>query len=117
MRKSSGARLAAEITSTKPVSINGLLRHVTRESVVFYVEPCLLTFWSGTQLMNMIISRTDWPADAEASLDMTSLMSRAQRGEDGYMNVAGAVGLSGRRDYSTYHQYWVNGFLGRRRGR
>lgn len=60
-------------------------------------------------------SRTDWPADAKATLDMRSLMSKAKAGEDGYMNVASAVGLSGRRDYSTYHSYWVNRHLGRRR--
>lgn len=75
---------------------------------------CFLIWNSANEL---IISRTDWPADAEASLDMTSLMGRAKQGADGYMNVASAVGLSGQRDYSTYHQYWVDNHLGRRRGR
>lgn len=62
-------------------------------------------------------SRTDWPADAQAALDMTSLMSTAKAGKDGYMNVASAVGLSGARDYSTYHRPWVDSHFGRRRGR
>jgi uncharacterized Zn-finger protein len=30
-----------------------------------------------------------------------------QRNEDGYVNVAGQLGLSGERDYTTYHQFWV----------
>ncbi|KAF1940873.1 hypothetical protein EJ02DRAFT_455673 [Clathrospora elynae] len=39
--------------------------------------------------------------------------------EDGYVNVAGQLGLTGQRDYSTYHQFWVRqhlGIGGRRRG-
>ncbi len=27
--------------------------------------------------------------------------------EEGYVNVASELGLSGRRDYSSYHQPWV----------
>jgi len=27
--------------------------------------------------------------------------------EEGYVNVAGELGLGGQRDMSTYHQYWV----------
>ncbi|KAF1839127.1 hypothetical protein BDW02DRAFT_564110 [Decorospora gaudefroyi] len=30
-----------------------------------------------------------------------------ERNEDGYVNVAGQLGLSGQRDYSTYHSFWV----------
>ncbi|KAF3036932.1 hypothetical protein E8E12_005712 [Didymella heteroderae] len=37
-----------------------------------------------------------------------------QRNEDGYLNVASQLGLSGERDYSTYHQFWVRRQLGRR---
>lgn len=36
------------------------------------------------------------------------------RNEDGYLNVASQLGLSGERDYSTYHQFWVRRQLGRR---
>lgn len=42
-----------------------------------------------------------------------------QRNEDGYVNVAGQLGLSGERDFSTYHSFWVRRHLGhggRRRG-
>jgi hypothetical protein len=41
-----------------------------------------------------------------------------QRNEDGYVNVAGQLGLSGDRDMSTYHPFWVRkqtGYGGRRR--
>ncbi|KAH7094682.1 hypothetical protein FB567DRAFT_430261 [Paraphoma chrysanthemicola] len=40
-----------------------------------------------------------------------------ERNEDGYMNVAGQLGLSGERDYSTYHPFWVRRQLGYGRGR
>ncbi|KAF1849902.1 uncharacterized protein K460DRAFT_360749 [Cucurbitaria berberidis CBS 394.84] len=48
-------------------------------------------------------------------------MKGLERNEDGYANVAGQLGLSGQRDYSTYHQFWVrqhlgHGGSGRRRG-
>jgi hypothetical protein len=39
------------------------------------------------------------------------------RNEDGYVNVAGQLGISEERDYSTYHQFWVRGHLGHRGGR
>lgn len=49
------------------------------------------------------------------TVDMTGL----ERNENGYFNVAQQLGLSGERDYSTYHQYWVRQHFGqgRRRGR
>lgn len=37
-----------------------------------------------------------------------------QRNEDGYLNVAGQLGLSGQRDYSSYHPFWVRRQFGRR---
>jgi hypothetical protein len=40
-----------------------------------------------------------------------------ERNEDGYVNVAGQLGLSGERDYSTYNQYWVRQHLGQSRTR
>ncbi|KAF1928670.1 uncharacterized protein M421DRAFT_62447 [Didymella exigua CBS 183.55] len=36
-----------------------------------------------------------------------------QRNDDGYLNVAGQLGLSGERDHSTYHQFWVRRQFGR----
>jgi hypothetical protein len=40
-----------------------------------------------------------------------------EKNEDGYINVAGQLGLSGERDYSTYHPHWVRSQLGYGRGR
>ncbi|EED23698.1 RING finger domain protein (Znf1), putative [Talaromyces stipitatus ATCC 10500] len=76
--------------------------------------------WTATTRdrgVRCVLCRTEWSTDPGATLDRNSLMSRAEYGEDGYMNVASAVGLSGHRDYSTYHRYWVDRHLGRRRGR
>ncbi|KAF1976079.1 hypothetical protein BU23DRAFT_552081 [Bimuria novae-zelandiae CBS 107.79] len=41
-------------------------------------------------------------------------LQRARRNEDGYVNIASQLGLSGQRDYSTYHRPWVlqQGFEG-----
>lgn len=116
MKRLSGARRVAGTTSTKPVSTSGLLLHVTRGSAVFYGESNFCS--SGLESSaDVLSSRTDWPAGAGATLDMNSLMNKAEEGVDGYMNVASAVGLSGDRDYSTYHRFWVDRHLGRRRGR
>ena len=35
-------------------------------------------------------------------------LQTATVGEDGYVNVASQLGISGARDYSTYHQPWVS---------
>ena len=49
--------------------------------------------------------RTVWEEDVD------EMLSAAKAGgyvnEDGYRNVAGELGLSGKRDYSMYHQPWV----------
>lgn len=31
-----------------------------------------------------------------------------RQGHSSYVNIASQLGLSGRRDYSTYHPFWVN---------
>ncbi|KAF2872599.1 hypothetical protein BDV95DRAFT_606191 [Massariosphaeria phaeospora] len=49
--------------------------------------------------------RTKWEADPKA-LGKVDLQG-ARKNEDGYHNVAGQIGLSGERDYSSYHQHWV----------
>jgi hypothetical protein len=63
--------------------------------------------------------RAKWEADAGYEGKLGSMDTNGlQRNEDGYVNVAGQLGLSGERDYSTYHQFWVRrhlGYSGRRR--
>ncbi|KAI4960443.1 hypothetical protein J4E86_002065 [Alternaria arbusti] len=57
--------------------------------------------------------RAKWEADIgfEGKLGEVDTKN-LERNEDGYVNVAGQLGLSGERDYSTYHQYWVRRHLG-----
>ncbi|KAF2490706.1 hypothetical protein BU16DRAFT_469843, partial [Lophium mytilinum] len=48
--------------------------------------------------------RTPWAGDE----DMVKKLSKNGKvNEDGYVNVASQLGLSGERDYSTYHPFWV----------
>lgn len=72
------------------------------------------------ELTFVLSSRAAWPTSGASNTDpgdlnMESLMSNAQYGEDGYLNVASAVGLSGERDHSTYNSFWVRRHLGRGR--
>lgn len=50
--------------------------------------------------------RSPW----ETSVDSKALKSATKTGAvgpDGYKNIASQLGISGRRDYSTYHSFWV----------
>ncbi|KAL1797512.1 hypothetical protein ACET3X_004118 [Alternaria dauci] len=63
--------------------------------------------------------RAKWEGDTSLEGKLGDVDTRnLERNEDGYVNVAAQLGLSGERDYSTYHQYWVRQHLGqgRRRG-
>ncbi|KNG52339.1 RING finger domain containing protein (Znf1) [Stemphylium lycopersici] len=64
--------------------------------------------------------RAEWEADVDFDSKLGDMYIKGlERNEDGYVNVAGRLGLSGERDYSTYHPYWVRnhlGSVGRRRG-
>jgi hypothetical protein len=53
--------------------------------------------------------RTPWQAEEG---DMKNVVKSGTVNGDGYVNVASQLGLSGERDYSTYHQYWVRRHLG-----
>lgn len=77
--------------------------------------------WAATTRQNgvrCVYCRAEWgPSTDTSDLNMESLMSNAIYSEDGYVNVASAVGLSGQRDYSTYNRYWVRRQFGPRRTR
>jgi hypothetical protein len=63
--------------------------------------------------------RATWATDEALEGKLGNIdPSGLERNEDGYVNVAGQLGLSGERDYSTYHQFWVRRQFGsgRRRG-
>jgi len=55
--------------------------------------------------------RAPWENDAGfgGKVDLANVKETSE----GYLNVAGDLGISRVRDYSTYHQPWVNGYRGR----
>lgn len=58
-----------------------------------------------------VFCRTPWQWE---EVSMQQIKGRSQLNAEGYMNVASQLGLSGERDYSSYHQPWVRS-QGRRR--
>jgi hypothetical protein len=62
--------------------------------------------------------RATWAADDGLEGKLGNIdPSGLERNEDGYVNVAGQLGLSGVRNMSSYHQFWVrrqHGYGGRR---
>ncbi|KAI9801385.1 MAG: hypothetical protein M1825_003364 [Sarcosagium campestre] len=52
-----------------------------------------------------VYCRTPWQGD-EASL--TKISKSGMKNADGYVNVAEQLGLTGHRDYRSYHQPWVS---------
>ncbi|KAM0706439.1 hypothetical protein Q7P35_005766 [Cladosporium inversicolor] len=71
--------------------------------------------WAATkrgQTITCPFCRSPWQDD-EANLP--EIAKGASRNAEGYVNVASQLGLSGRRDYSTYNSFWVRGQA--RRGR
>lgn len=56
--------------------------------------------------------RAKWAEDAGFDGKLGSVDTKGlKRNDDGYVNVAGQLGLSGERDYSSYHQVWARGHL------
>ncbi|KAH8602153.1 hypothetical protein B0O99DRAFT_680297 [Bisporella sp. PMI_857] len=53
-----------------------------------------------------VFCRTPWKGD-EDSVKRIARTSDGVLNEEGYINVAGQLGLSTRRDMSSYHPYWV----------
>jgi hypothetical protein len=51
--------------------------------------------------------RSRWESDAGDAAAAKDLVKGGRRNGEGYVNVAAQLGLSGRRDYSTYHSHWV----------
>ena len=69
--------------------------------------------WAKSQSgkeVRCVYCRTPWQGDEEAIKRIVN--GKGNVNEEGYMNVAGELGLSGARDYSTYHPNWVRQQLG-----
>jgi hypothetical protein len=50
-----------------------------------------------------VYCRTPWKGDEES---VKRISKMGNRNGEGYVNVASELGLSGQRDYSSYHQPW-----------
>jgi hypothetical protein len=65
--------------------------------------------WAATktgQAVTCPFCRTPWQGDED---QLKQVAKNGRKNADGYVNVASQLGLSGRRDYSTYNSYWVRG--------
>ena len=63
--------------------------------------------WAATKKGQKVpcpFCRTPWEGDEET---LKKIASTGPVNGEGYVNVASQLGLSGMRDYSTYHQHWV----------
>ncbi|KAI9697034.1 MAG: hypothetical protein M1836_004995 [Candelina mexicana] len=68
--------------------------------------------WAASQRgkeVKCVYCRTLWQGDVDVSKNIST---EGILNEEGYVNVADQLGLSGRRDYSSYHQYWVRRTFG-----
>ncbi|EME87109.1 uncharacterized protein MYCFIDRAFT_210692 [Pseudocercospora fijiensis CIRAD86] len=68
--------------------------------------------WAATKTNGNVtcpFCRTPWESDEDT---VKTVAKTGQKNAEGYVNVAGQLGLSGRRDYSTYNEFWL-----RRQGR
>ncbi|RAH74619.1 uncharacterized protein BO66DRAFT_388091 [Aspergillus aculeatinus CBS 121060] len=65
--------------------------------------------WAATQQaqgVRCVYCRSPWQPDTE-NVNVEDLSRQGKFSRDGYVNVAQHFGLSGRRDVSSYHPFWV----------
>jgi Ring finger domain len=63
--------------------------------------------WAASQkgqTVKCVYCRTPWEMSKE---DLEKIKKMGEMTAEGYVNVAGHFGMSGARDYSSYHQPWV----------
>lgn len=63
--------------------------------------------WAKSQAgkeVRCVYCRTPWQGDEDC---IKKIKHKGKLNGEGYVNVAHELGLSGARDYSTYHQHWV----------
>ncbi|KAK3713757.1 hypothetical protein LTR37_008243 [Vermiconidia calcicola] len=63
--------------------------------------------WAATKKNGAVtcpFCRTPWQGDEDT---LKKVAKTGKVNEDGYVNVASQLGISGTRDYSTYHPHWV----------
>jgi hypothetical protein len=65
--------------------------------------------WAATkkgQTVTCPFCRAPWQGD---EIQLKEVAKSGNKNAEGYVNVASQLGLSGRRDYSTYNSFWVRG--------
>jgi hypothetical protein len=65
--------------------------------------------WAATktgQTITCPFCRSPWQGD---EIQLKEVAKGGRKNAEGYVNVASQLGLSGRRDYSTYNSFWVRG--------
>ncbi|MCJ1369447.1 hypothetical protein MMC20_000658 [Loxospora ochrophaea] len=68
--------------------------------------------WAASQKgkgVNCVYCRTPWQGDEDS---LKRIKAKGKVSANGYVNVAEELGISGERDYSTYHQPWVRQTFG-----
>lgn len=59
------------------------------------------------QVAKCVYCRSNWKGEEGDVGKLKGKVREGVRNGEGYVNVAGDLGLSGERDMSTYHSYWV----------
>ncbi|OQO13035.1 hypothetical protein B0A48_02499 [Cryoendolithus antarcticus] len=88
---------------------------MSKESIVYCKASCgnnihkeCMKQWAASNRGGAVtcpLCRSPWQADEGENLQ--ALASGGTVNAEGYVNLASQLGLSGRRDYSTYHSHWV----------
>ncbi|KAK0353726.1 hypothetical protein LTR91_019270 [Friedmanniomyces endolithicus] len=66
--------------------------------------------WAATKGRGLVpcpFCRTPWQVENAGEGAAKDVAREGPRNGEGYVNVAAQLGLSGRRDYSSYHPFWV----------
>lgn len=87
----------------------------TKEEIVYCKASCgnnvhkeCFAQWAATKKGGEVtcpFCRAQWQGDEEA---LKKVASAGKVNAEGYVNVASQLGISGKRDYSSYHQPWVS---------
>lgn len=66
--------------------------------------------WKATKPAGRVtcpFCRAPWQEDEGDLKGLAGVGAAGPKNDEGYVNVAGQLGLSGRRDYSTYNSFWM----------
>ena len=97
-----------------PICCEDFEPETSKEEVVYCKAACgnnvhkqCFEQWAATKKGGSVtcpFCRTLWQGDEDT---LKKVARSGMVNNEGYVNVASQLGLSGKRDYSTYHQHWV----------